>query len=113
MEKKHLQALFNVGDIEYRTFKSLPPDTALVYLTKFKKNFTVDDFDLFITARDPYTYGDSTLNSKVTKKNILKIYGIDEIPKEIYGQWDKDSAKRRRENDTQFNRELKLKLLQI
>ena len=107
MDFKQLKLVFNIGQIEYKTSKSLPKEIQLLYLTKFKKEFTIDEFDEFIGLGDPYTHGPD--KTTISRKSIMYIYGI-EIPNGILS-YTKELVRERREKNIEFNRELKLKMI--
>jgi hypothetical protein len=96
--KKSLDILFNIDDVQFKTFQELPEDIRFSYLYKFKKSIGVDDFDEFVASHLDLKY----------KNEALKLFGIDD---NSIGGWTKSDVKYKREKNVQFNRELKIKLL--
>ena len=96
--KYSLDLLFNIDDVQFKTFQELPEDIRFTYLRKYKKDINVDDFDEFVASHLDLKY----------KNEALKLFGIDDNP---IGGWTKSDAKNNRERNVQFNRELKIKLL--
>jgi hypothetical protein len=107
MDFKQLNLVFNIGQIEYKTVKSIPKEIQLEYLSRFKREFTIDEFDEFIGLGDPYVYGSdkTTLN----RESIMNLYDIT-IPSGIIS-FSKERVRERRESNKEFNRELKLKMI--
>jgi len=48
--KYSLDILFNIDDIQFKTFQELPQDIRFSYLRKYKKDINVDDFDEFVAS---------------------------------------------------------------
>ncbi len=98
--QKTLEKIFNIGDVEFKTFKSLPESSRLDYIKRFKKSISVDDFDEFCS---------SNKISNELKLEVLKIWDIDKCPIVFY--INKSRFTEEREKSIQFNRDLKIKLL--
>lgn len=98
--QKTLEKIFDIGDVEFKTFRYLPESTKIDYIKRFKKPISVDDFDEF--------YSSNNLDTNI-KKEILKIWDIHKCP--IVSYLIKDRVREQREKNIQFNRDLKIKLL--
>jgi hypothetical protein len=95
---KTIKILFDIGDVEYKTYRSLPKDLQINYISRFKRSITVEDFDKFCC---------SPLLSQ-EKIDLLKIWGIEQsIPFYV----DKNSIKSWRESNKEFDRDLKILLV--
>lgn len=107
-DKEPLSILFNIDDVVFKTFQEVSNcnrdnevDIGYQYIDKFKKKITVDDFDCFIA---------SNLDLK-TKRKILNLFDIDINTSANISGWSKEQVRISREKNTQFNRDLKIKLL--
>lgn len=98
-DQEVLVKIFNIGDVEYKTFRDLPDSSKFNYIKRFKKSISVDDFDEFCS---------SPLRT-IEKKEILKMWDIDDCPVSFY--INPDRIREQREKNIQFNRDLKIKLL--
>lgn len=97
-DKEYLQKLFDIDEVEFRTFVSLPEDLKYKYINRFKKKISLDDFDSFC----------SYYMQKEAKDKLLSLFGIEcEVPYYV----GMDLFKLEREKNVQFTRDLKIKLL--
>jgi len=96
---KSIKILFDIGDVEYKTFRGLPKELKIEYISRFKKSITVEDFDKFFES--------PLLNRE--KIDMLKIYGIEigSVPFYNVGF----NMKSWRESNREFDRDLKILLL--
>ena len=97
-DKKNLQKLFDIGEVEFKTFVSLPEDIKYKYINRFKKKISLDDFDSFC----------SYYMQKEVKDKLLSLF---EIECEVPYYFGIDLFKLERERNVQFTRDLKIKLL--
>jgi hypothetical protein len=101
-DQKYLKNLFDIDGVAFDTYRKLPEKLRFTYLTKFKKDkITLDEFDSFCSS-----YSTSFTNE--LKSNCLSLFDIKcKIPYYV----NKDRFIQARENDIEFTRDLKLKLL--
>jgi len=95
---KTIKILFDISDVEYKTYRSLPKDLQINYISRFKRSITVEDFDEFCCS--------AVLSQE--KIDLLKIWGIEQsVPFYV----DKNSIKSWRESNKEFDRDLKILLV--
>jgi hypothetical protein len=89
-DMKSIKILFDVGDVEYKTYRGLPKELKIEYISRFKKSITVEDFDKFCAA--------PLLTQE--KIDLLKIWGIENYVSYMG-----------RKSNKEFDRDLKILLL--
>jgi hypothetical protein len=89
-DMKSIKILFDVGDVEYKTYRGLPKELKIEYISRFKKSITVEDFDKFCAA--------PLLTQE--KIELLKIWGIENYVSYM-----------RRKSNKEFDRDLKILLV--
>ena len=94
-----LNIIFDIPVLEYREFYNLTGNTRIEYLKYFKKDFTLEEFDKFLL-------------NQYSEKHLLKAYNIDVRDYGFrYMIKDMDSLIKLRESNIQFNRDLKITIL--
>jgi len=97
--------MFDVGRVEYLTYSRLSEKSRMVYIKRFlKKNIELSEFDEFASGRGFLAESGNIITE------LIYIYGI-VIPEQFTPRTRVDSEILR-ERDVQFNRTVKLKLLE-
>ena len=89
LDMESIKILFDIGYVEYKTFRNLPKELQIEYISRFKRKITVDDFDKFCSS--------PLLTQE--KIDLLKIWGIEY------------SSYMLRKSNKEFDRDLKILLI--
>jgi hypothetical protein len=101
-----IKILFDIGYVEFITYSSLSQDLGLKYISMFKRNIGIDDFDMFCSSDIRYE----------SKSKLLSIFDIEcdesvELTYLIKRYNTKKDVELWRERNIDINRDLKIKLL--
>ncbi len=102
---KKLQLMFDIGNVEYSSFRRLSNETRMIYIRRFlKKGIEVSEFDEFVSG-----YGYKSEEASIVVE-LVAMYGIN-LP-DNFRPYDSEKSKEWRLKNVQFDRTVKLKLLE-